>query len=132
MASIDIPDIIPAFLVSGYGIQYKNEVLRTVMATGRARQRVMYESVTGMSGVSFLLTNTQAQVFEMWYLYEIKSAEWFNAFMKTPLGYSKVDCRFISRPSKAWNGSRWQYSMQIEVRDEQILTDEEYGDLIGN
>lgn len=123
MADINYPESLPCFLREGYGIEYVSDIKRTVMTTGRSRMRRMFEEVTGSTKVSSLFNDSQAQIFEMWYLYGIESAAWFNAKLKSPLGNSLVECRFISRPQKKLIGNEWKYSFNIEIRNEQVLSE---------
>ena len=118
---MDYPSILPLPLRSGYGLTPENNIIRTEMVSGRARQRVQYTSIPSYANLSWLLTQTQAQLFESWS--SLVGADWFSLTLKTPLGLSPYDCRFMATPKgPTLEGvSLWRYTAEVELRDRPLL-----------
>ena len=89
------PEQLPLPEQSGYAIQHVSPLQRTQMVSGRARQRRVYTSVPSMVAVQFFCTESQAQVFELFFRHGITDgADWFLCKLKTPLGLMPYECRF--------------------------------------
>lgn len=124
MAAIDYPAELPVPLRSGYGLQHASPMMRTEMQTGRARQRRTYTSVPTMVSASWLLTETQAQLFEAFFRYTISDGtEWFNATLITPMGFKPYECRFAEMYSgpELVGVRHWRITGNLEIRDRQTI-----------
>lgn len=117
----DYPSGLPAPLRAGYNINPENNIIRTQMVSGRARQRVAYTSVPAYVDLSWLLTAQQAQLFESWSA--VAGGDWFNVKLKTPLGYFPQACRFMESPQGPQLVGRdlWAYKAKAEIRDRVIV-----------
>lgn len=124
---MDYPTGLPAPLRSGYDINPENNIIRTQMVSGRARQRVAYTSVPAYVSLSWLLTAQQAQVFESWTA--AVGGVWFNLDLNTPLGYFGQECRFMETPQgpQLTGVDLWMYKAKAEIRD-RVTVDSSYGE----
>ncbi len=125
MADIDYPSSLPRPSRSNYQFQHVSPFARTNMSTGRARQRRTFQSVPSVTELQFTMSQTQAQIFEAWFAYEISDGgDWFNIDLKTPLDeIDSYECRFI----EMYNGpslfglNQWQFTAQVELRERAIF-----------
>lgn len=129
--TIDFPEYLPMPLREGYQLNHVSPFARTDMANGRARQRRMFTSVPSMVPVSFLLTDSQAQIFEAWYEYEINDgADWFNCKLDSPAGQKEYECRF----TKIYQGPQlvgkrfWRFTAELEIIERPVLPEDWYRD----
>lgn len=121
---IDFPSVLPCFLRADYAISYTNDITRTQMASGRARQRRVFENVPGQVPVSLLLSETEALIFEGWYVHQLDAINWFNAPIRTPSGIKTYVCRFTQRYSgPALVANKWRYDMVLEMYEQDVLKD---------
>jgi hypothetical protein len=132
MANIDYPAGLPTPSRAGYSFQHVSPFARTEMATGRARQRRTFQSVPSLTELQFTMTQTQAQLFEAWFAYDINDGgDWFNIDLKTPLDESaSYECRFTemySGPS-LFGLDQWQFTAQVELRERAIFDESWYID----
>ena len=126
---MDYPTGIPAPLRAGYGINPENNIIRTQMVSGRARQRVAYTSVPAYADLSWIFTAQEAQVFESWS--SVVGGEWFTINLKTPLGYYGQECRFMESPSgpDLLGVNLWSYKAKVEIKD-RVIVDPSYGEYL--
>lgn len=124
---MDYPTGLPAPLRAGYGINPENNIIRTQMVSGRARQRVAYTSVPAYADLSWLFTAQQAQTFESWSAGQ--GGDWFNIKLKTPLGYYNQECRFMESPSgpDLVGINLWSYKAKVEIKN-RVIVDPGYGE----
>jgi len=113
---MDYPTGLPAPLRSGYDINPENNIIRTQMVSGRARQRVAYTSIPAYADLSWLFTAQQAQLFESWSA--VVGGDWFSVSLKTPTGYAAIECRFTETPQgpQLVGVDLWQYKAKVETR----------------
>jgi len=90
------PAGLPCVLREGHSTQHGSPLVRTSMASGRARQRRAFTSVPSVKKVSWIFSGPQCLAFEAWFRDTISDgAEWFNMDLRTPLGISTpLVCRF--------------------------------------
>jgi hypothetical protein len=77
-----------------------------------------------MAAVSWLLSDTQALIFEAWFEDALKSgSEWFECPLKTPEGILDYVARFtdIYQGPALVGKSHWRFVAQLELRDRPIL-----------
>lgn len=119
------PDSLPSPLRSGYGFKPENNIIRTEMVSGRARQRVAYTSVPTYSDLSWILTAVQAQLFEA-FAAEV-GGDWFSLKLKAPTGFYYQDCRFTETPNgpELIGRDLWGFKVRAELKDRPML-DESY------
>ena len=123
---MDFPASLPCPLRSGYGFSPENNIIRTEMVSGRARQRTAYTSIPTYNTLSWIFTAVQAQVFDSFV--EQAGGGWFSLKLKTPLGYFLHDCRFTETPTgpELVGVDLWAYKVRAELRERPML-DASYG-----
>ena len=118
------PSSLPHPLKEGYSFEPENNILRTPMQSGRARQRQMFTSVPSYATLSWILSDQQAQLFEAW-TDQVAKADWFDMRLRTPLGTFDQQVRFMSSVSgpKRIGVRHWGYNVQVELRERAVLAD---------
>ncbi|MBB1452376.1 hypothetical protein H5159_15120 [Pseudoalteromonas sp. SG43-1] len=114
-------------LVSSHRLSQNSNLLRTDMASGRARQRKRFQSVPTTMGATWKLNKYQAQILEGFVTHGVKEAvNWFLMPVRTPQGLIEHEVRFINSPleSCTYNGGFWNYSANIEVKKRQVVSEE--------
>ncbi|WP_028698209.1 MULTISPECIES: hypothetical protein [Pseudomonas putida group] len=116
------PKGLPCALRDGYGFEPVNNILRTEMESGRARQRIMFDSVPTLVPLSWICSERQALLFEAWAA-QVARAGWFLIPLKIPGGMRDVEVRFTKTPSgpELVGVSSWRFSAQCEVRERPLL-----------
>lgn len=126
-SDIDYPAGLPNPLREGHSLQMGETLVRTNLASGRARQRLGFENVPVEGTWNFLFTDQEASLFEAWHRYTLKSGvEWFNIQRKTPLGMRTLTCRFTaaySGPSLVGR-SLWRYACPLEIFERETMPPE--------
>lgn len=124
-SNIDYPhDYLPLPLQDGYRLKPVSPLLRTSMSSGRARQRRLYTSTPTEVSVSWIMDDSQGQIFEAWYRDAIADgASWFNMKLKTPIGVRGYVCRFtdIYEGPTLEGGRYWRYSATLELWERPLL-----------
>ena len=118
---MEFPANLPCPLRAGYGFTPENNIIRTEMVSGRARQRVAYTSIPTYNTLSWILTAVQAQVLESFV--EQVGADWFSIKLKAPTGYYLQDCRFMETPTgpELVGVDLWAYKVRAELRERPML-----------
>jgi hypothetical protein len=92
-------------------------VKRSLLATGRAKQRRLYTDVPTYAKISWLLTDEQTQLFEGFCRDALKDCvNWFVVPLRTPLGLGGHTVRFTDGydgPADAGPGL-WRISGELE------------------
>ena len=111
------PVNLPLPLRTGYKLETENNIIRTPLQSGRARQRTAFTFVPSYADVSWILTATQAVDFESFTV--IVGADWFNLTLKTPNGDESRVVRFMQSPTGPvlMGINLWQYAAKLELRD---------------
>jgi hypothetical protein len=127
--TIDFPSQLPTPQRANYGLRPVATFARTTMASGRAKQRPMNKTVPTMVPVTFVLTESQAQIFEAWFNYEINyGTAWFNCRLDSPMGLQPYECRF----AKMYEGPtrlglrHWRYDAEVEIFERPIFSENWY------
>lgn len=99
-------------------------MLRSPMITGRAMQRRKYSAVPEMVNVSWIFSESQAQLFMAWYRDSLSDgASWFEFPTKTPAGTMEYSARFTDIYRYSIIGvSHWRFTATLELRERPILT----------
>ena len=121
---IEYPKFLPLPQREGYGIQSVSPIARSDLQSGRARQRRRFTSVPTVATVTWLLNDTEAQLFEGWFEHILLSGSfWFQCLLKTPLGLDDHRARFID----IYDGpnlvgvSHWRFTANVELFKRPIL-----------
>ena len=114
-------------LVSTHRLSQNPNLLRTEMASGRARQRKRFQSVPTTMAATWKLKAEQAVILEGFVRHGTNDAvNWFVMPIRTPQGLIDHDVRFKQSPleSCSFNGGFWSYSANIEIKERQIVSEE--------
>ncbi|MBG9991604.1 hypothetical protein [Pseudoalteromonas sp. NZS37] len=114
-------------LVSSHRLSQNSNLLRTDMASGRARQRKRFQSVPTTMSATWKLNPYQAQLLEGFVTHGVNDAvNWFLMPIRTPQGLIEHEVRFIKSPleSCTYNGGFWNYSANIEIKQRQVVSEE--------
>jgi hypothetical protein len=125
MAITDYPKGLPLPLRDGYAFKPVNNISRTDMQSGRARQRVEFENVPDMLNLRWTLTEIESRLFGAW-ARSVVGAGWFKMTILTPEGFDEVDMRFTERvDGPALIGKfHWNWSATVEIRNMPQLEDD--------
>ncbi|CAI8735333.1 PMD domain-containing protein [Pseudomonas sp. IT-196MI5] len=121
---IEYPKFLPLPQRKCYGFQSVSPIAHSDQQSGRARQRRRFTSVPTVATVTWLLNDTQAQLFEGWFEHILLSGSlWFQCPLKTPLGVDDHRAHFID----IYDGpnlvgvSHWRFSAKVELFKRPIL-----------
>ena len=121
---IAYPEFLPEPQRDGYGFQPVSPMARSELQSGRARQRRRFTSVPTVASVTWLMDDTEAQLFEGWFEYILLSGSlWFQCPLKTPLGMDEHRARFVD----IYEGpilvgeSFWRFTAKLELFKRPIL-----------
>jgi hypothetical protein len=119
------PTGLPRPLREPHGFEPANNLLRTTMQSGRARQRIDFESVPDSAARTWHLSNPQSQLFRAFC--KLVGGDWFNMPMSSPEGDIVEVVRFTRTPSgpNRVGLSHWAYSGELEIRERLTATGEE-------
>lgn len=123
--TIVYPAGLPHPLREGYGFEPENNILRTPMQSGRARQRQSFTKVPTYASLSWIFkTQGQAQLFEAW-VDQVAGAEWFEMPLNSPIGLDDQQVRFMASPSGPTRvGNRyWGFTARVELRNKPQVAD---------
>ncbi|MCG8709274.1 hypothetical protein JHU04_002515 [Brenneria sp. 4F2] len=125
MAELYYPhDYLPMPLRTGLGFKPVSPILRTEMTSGRARQRRRYKSTPTQAEITWVMTDSQSQLFEAWFSeIIIDGSSWFYMQIRTPMGVQSYKCRFtdIYEGPTLFAIGRWQFSATLELWERPIL-----------
>lgn len=116
------PEGLPCPLRESYAFTPVNNIRRTNMDSGRARQRIEFRNVPTMVQLSWIMTEVQARLFEAWTA-QIVGAGWFTMELLTPLGFNAHEVRFTETPvgGELTGKFLWKYRVVCEVRNRPLL-----------
>lgn len=129
----------PAFLpgpTGNFGGDVSSSVIRTPMDSGRVRQRRRYTRENRTYNVSWNFTGFEFKMFQSWFVNKISNGA-DSCSISLPVdgdGFKTVEAKFIEgKYSFAHTPNQplyWTVSAKLFVEDADVLTDEEYTDLI--
>lgn len=122
--AIEYPSQLPTPQRDGYGLQHVSPLMRTEMASGRARQRRRFTSVPTMVRFNWLMEQGQAQLFEVWFKHTLSDgAAWFELPLRTPMGLQPYEARFAGmyQGPELVGLTHWRFTAELELRDRQTL-----------
>jgi hypothetical protein len=122
--TIYYPDGLPRGLHSGRTYQLVSPLMRSELNSGRARQRRRFTDVPESAKVSWLFSDSEAQLFKVWFLHQlVDGVEWFECPLDTPEGYGLYTARFMDvyeGPSRV-GPDLWSISATLELQERSIL-----------
>lgn len=116
------PEGLPCPLRENYAFTPVNNIRRTQMDSGRARQRVEFQNVPTMVQLQWIMSSPQASLFEAWAA-QVVGAGWFEMELLTTLGFDTQEIRFTETPvgGELTGKFLWRYRVVCEVRDRPLL-----------
>lgn len=123
------PSTLPVPAIAGYGIKPRPNVDRTELEWGQARQRRRSTGTTDEISLQFVATRWQVMLFESWFKNRaLEGAAWFNITLLGGTGLVSYEARFKGGSEISYvpiNGENWTITATVEVRDRNMLTDDE-------
>ena len=116
------PEGLPCPLRENYAFTPVNNIRRTQMDSGRARQRIEFRNVPALVQLQWVMTDVQARLFEAWAA-QVVGAGWFMMTLLTPLGFDEQEVRFTETPvgGELTGKFLWGYRVVCEVRNRPLL-----------
>lgn len=116
------PEGLPCPLREGYEFTPVNNIVRTDMQSGRARQRVDFPSTPDTISLRFIFDSPQASLFQAW-AEQIVGAGWFEIELLTPLGFETEEVRFMETPvgGQLTGKFSWMFRVNCERRVRKLL-----------
>lgn len=123
------PAALPMPQLSNQRTNHVSPLMRTQLASGRARQRRRFTSVPSIKSVSWKMNQAQAQLFEVWFSAGREyggitdGADWFLCRLRTPMGIRDYQCRFTdiySGPNEL-GFFLYEFSAQLELIERPLL-----------
>lgn len=114
---IKFPDGLPPAIRGNYAFTPTNRIQRTEMDSGRARQRILFDSVPSFVTLTWVMTDSQAIFFDTW-ADQVAGAGWFTIPIRSPNGFENTEVRFTQSPSggELIGVDYWSYTAQVELR----------------
>lgn len=122
MAIPSYPDGLPCPLRDSYAFTPTNNIRRTPMDSGRARQRIEFPNAPTEVALQWIMTAPQASLFEAWAA-QVVGAGWFMLPLLTPLGFDSIEVRFTEVPvgGQLTGKFLWRYRVACELRDRPLF-----------
>lgn len=116
------PEGLPCPLRENYGFNPPNNIRRTPMDSGRARQRVDFRNTPDEVSLQWIMTAPQALLFTSWAA-QVVGAGWFNITLLSPKGFEQEEVRFFTTPvgGELTGKFLWRYRVVCEVRNRPLL-----------
>lgn len=119
------PEGLPCPLRENYAFTPVNNIRRTPMDSGRARQRIEFPNVPTMVQLQWVMSETQARLFEAWAA-QVAGAGWFTMTLLSPMGFTDEEIRFTETPAGGELTGKflWRYRVACEVRNRPLMPPE--------
>ena len=116
----DYPSSLPPPQQRGYSCKIRPNMIRTQMADGHVRQRLVNTGAPHELAVTFMFTQTQYQEFMSWYRNDISSGQdWFRMKLLNEYGGTESVCRIqngeLSASLNCVNGEGPLWSVQCRL-----------------
>lgn len=122
---IEYPRGLPFPMRDSYAFTPTNNIVRTDMQSGRARQRVEFEDSPDMLNLKWTLTESESRLFSLW-ARSVVGAGWFTMTILTPMGFETVELRFTERVDGPTLIGRfhWVWTAVCELRETPEIEEE--------
>lgn len=116
------PEGLPCPLRENYAFTPVNNIRRTPMDSGRARQRIEFRNVPTMVQLSWIMNAPQAGLFEAWAA-QVAGAGWFEIELLSPLGFNVHQVRFTETPvgGELQGQFLWKYRVVCELKERPLF-----------
>lgn len=118
----DYPEGLPLGRQADRSYQTIEPTVRSDLESGRSRQRLRYDFTPANVAISWLFTDVQCRLFEVWFRSAsgtLDGSQWFDIPLGTPLGTNSWRARFkgvYSGPSRVGR-NLWSISATLELED---------------
>lgn len=111
------PEGLPCPLRENYAFTPVNNIRRTPMDSGRARQRIEFPNAPTLVSLSWIFNQQQAMLFEAWAA-QVAGAGWFTMTLLSPMGFEEQEVRFTEVPvgGQLTGKFLWRYRVDCELR----------------
>lgn len=130
MTTVVWPSALPLPTLEGYGGGPEDQILRTEMEAGPARQRKRFTQVSHRYAVRFDFTGAQFAVFRSWFEHKADAGgAWFTMPLDSGLGLEDHVVRFTGAGDKPYQwqmtrAGRWIVTTTLEARQANVLTED--------
>ncbi|MNC16626.1 hypothetical protein D3C87_1298600 [compost metagenome] len=116
------PEGLPYPLRENYARTPTNNIRRTPMDSGRARQRIEFPNAPDTIQLTWIFTAPQAMLFTAWAA-QVVGAGWFTMPLLSPLGFNDEEVRFTEVPvgGELTGKFLWRYRVVCESRNRPLL-----------
>lgn len=116
------PEGLPCPLREDYGLEPTNNIRRTPMDSGRARQRIEFPTAPDTVRLQWIMSGPQALLFTSWAA-QVVGAGWFMMPLLTPMGHNDHEVRFTTVPvgGQLTGKALWRYRVVCELRNRPLL-----------
>lgn len=116
------PEGLPYPLRESYARTPTNNIRRTPMDSGRARQRIEFPTAPDTIQLTWIFTAPQAMLFTAWAA-QVVGAGWFTMPLLSPLGFNDEEVRFTEVPvgGELTGKFLWRYRVVCESRNRPLL-----------
>lgn len=131
--SVTWPAAIRLPVFAGYAIEPQPDILRSEMAAGAARQRLVSTDSIDDIVVQWEMTAFEHALFEAWLKRVARGGSlWFTIPLISGFGLSPHEARIKGGRVRmgARNGARWTATATLEIRDRPMLTADELDELL--
>lgn len=116
------PEGLPCPMRENYAFTPVNNIRRTPMDSGRARQRIEFPNAPTLANLQWIMNAQQAMLFEAWAA-QVAGAGWFNVTLLSPMGFDSQEVRFTEVPvgGELTGKFLWRYRVTCELRNRPLL-----------
>jgi hypothetical protein len=118
------PEGLPLGLRGSRSVQLVSPLMRSNLASGRARQRRKHTDVPEIYKVSWLYSDAEAQAFQAWYRDALSDgASYFECPLKTPMGINDHTARFtdVYQGPNPVGHNLWSISAELELQERAVI-----------
>ena len=133
MANVAYPSVLPTPQLSAFQGQMDDNVYRTEVDGGPARQHLEYADVQETNNYEIVVSNTFFQVFRFWYEKEINfGQDFFDVTLKIGGRNITTEARFEGTYNYSQISDKyWRIGFIIRLRDHPVISQNEYDRLTG-
>lgn len=126
------PSTLPKPNIQGYSLTPQQNVIRTDMEAGAARQRRRFTRETTTATVTWLFTIQEMSVFEYWWENLAQhGAAWFTMSIISGKGVQTVNCRFTEPWKATARPGLFDVSATLEIENIPTINSTQYAALTG-
>ena len=130
--TISYPSALPPANIQGFTLTPQQNIIRTDMESGPARQRRRFTREPTIATVSWLFTIEEMSIFEYWFDNIAEhGAAWFSVQIISGKGVQSVNARFTEPWNAAARPGYFTVSAKLEIENIPTITEAQYNTLTG-